>query len=118
MSEAFGRDTDADLFNVPGEYVKVEKAIKMIERKTFAPIHSVAGDSIEFTYKAAARLADAPPQGFFSRLFDMPIPERVVFKKELPIQRKMSVDTAVIIEIKDEFGLDVGCGILIGESKK
>lgn len=98
LKKWFGKDKNSGLFGLPGEYVNVERPIKMLERKTFTAIRALAGDSIEFSY----RNSHAGVQ--FKRSFDM--------------ERPMNVDTAVIIEIKDEFGLDVGCGLLIGESKK
>lgn len=114
MSEALGKDTDAGILDAPTvEYTTVQKPIRMTERRSFTPINVVPGDSIQFTF---TQYVEEKFLGLFGK------PKRRDVRKEVmeaaEFKRAMSIDTWVRIEVIDEFGLDVGVGCLVGESKK
>lgn len=109
MTQVLDKDSDAGVLDMPGEYVTPKKPIRMGIPRHFEPMYVSNGDSIEFTLKDKARA-----------IFGVGIPftNREVYKETIGINKAMAVDTFIPLEVIDEFGLDVGIGCLIGQSKK
>lgn len=101
---ALGKDTDAGVLDMPGEYVTAKKPIRMGTPHRFAAMHVANGDSIQFTLRDKRGSF-----GFWRRQETIP---------PVSFNRAMSIDTMIPIEVIDEFGLDVGIGVICGQSKK
>lgn len=84
----------------PGEEYQVKKPIR-ITRHEMAPMYLSAGDSIAGTFEELAYGA-------------------VVRKTQLPVctvMQSMKIDSAVRIEVIDEFDMDCGIGFIWGQKK-
>lgn len=104
LKEWFGRGSDAGLAEVPGaQYVTAKKPIRVRwSGPMLHPIHVRNGDTI--TGHATGRDEDG-------RTFTSSTPA-------IPVTRAATYDRMTMLEITDEFGMEVGVGLLIGASKK